>query len=320
MTVPFFGYHMPSYSFPGVPPERLFEHVAELAVEAERAGFDMVTVMDHFYQIRGVGPETEPMLESYSTLAALSQRTRTIRLSALVTGVTYRNPAHLAKIVTTLDILSKGRAMLGLGAAWNEDEHAGYGFEFPPIGRRMDRLEEALKIARLMFSEQRPSFTGRYFRIERALNEPRPLQAGGPRILVGGAGEKRTLRLVARYADISNWFPGIEESRRKMGILDGYCEEEGRDPGTILRTVMAPCLLALDQADARRIKERIPPERLAVVGEPVTPDHALERLAPYLELGIGGFTFSNANLSTPELIAAAGEVKRALGGGGEGAS
>lgn len=283
-----------------------------MAGAAEAAGFDMVTVMDHFYQIRGVGAETEPMLESYTTLAALSQRTKTVRLSALVTGVTYRNPALLAKMVTTLDILSKGRAILGLGAAWNEDEHAGYGFEFPPIGRRMDRLDEAAHIAKLMFTEERPTFTGKYFQIDRALNVPRPIQAGGPRLLIGGAGEQRTLRIVAKYADISNWFPGLEDTKRKLGLLEGYCEQLGRDPGTILKTVMSPCLLALDEEQARQMKARIPAERLAMTGDPVRPEQAAELLQPYLDAGIGGFTFGNPNLSTPELLAAAGELKRHL--------
>jgi F420-dependent oxidoreductase-like protein len=312
MAAPFFGYHLPNYTFPGTSDDALFDHVAALAVAAETAGFDMVTVMDHYYQIRGVGQETEPMMESYTTLAALSQRTQTVRLSALVTGVTYRNPALLAKMVTTLDVLSKGRAILGIGAAWNEDEHVGYGFDFPPIGRRMDRLEEAVQIARLMFTEERPSFTGKYFRIDRALNVPRPIQAGGPKILIGGAGEKRTLRIVAKYADISNWFPGVEETKRKIGILERYCEEEGRDPSTILKTVMQPCLLALDEAQAHQLKQRIPPERLAISGDPVTPDQAAERLQPYLEAGIGGFTFGNPNLFSAELLAAAGELKRTL--------
>ena len=312
MTVPFFGYHLPNYSFPGTADEALFDHVADMVVAAEAAGFDMVTVMDHFYQIRGVGVETEPMLESYTTLAALSQRTKTICLSALVTGVTYRNPALLAKMVTTLDVLSKGRAILGLGAAWNDDEHAGYGFEFPPIGRRMDRLDEAAHIAKLMFTEERPSFTGKYFHIDRALNVPRPIQPGGPRLLIGGAGEQRTLRIVAKYADISNWFPGLEDTKRKIGILERYCEEEGRDPAAILKTVMSPCLLALDEAEARQIRERIPAERLAVMGDPVLPAEAAELLQPYLDAGIGGFTFGNPNLNTPELLTAAGELKRQL--------
>ena len=312
MAAPFFGYHMPNYSFPGTADDSLFDHVADMTVAAEAAGFDMLTVMDHFYQIRGVGSETEPMLESYTTLAALSQRTKTIRLSALVTGVTYRNPALLVKMVTTLDVVSRGRAILGLGAAWNEDEHAGYGFEFPPIGRRMDRLEKAARIAKLMFTEERPTFAGRYFKIDRALNVPRPIQAGGPQLLIGGGGEERTLRIVAKYADISNWFPGLEDTKRKIDILERYCEEAGRDPSAILKTVMSPCLLALNGAQARQIKERIPAERLATMGDPVLPAQAAERLQPYLDAGIGGFTFGNPNLNTPELLAAAGELKRLL--------
>jgi F420-dependent oxidoreductase-like protein len=285
-----FGYHMPSFSFPAVPPERLFDHAAGLAQAAEQAGFDLVTVMDHFYQIGPVGPETEPMLEAYTTLGALAARTSRIRLSALVTGVTYRNPALLVKQVTTLDVVSSGRAIFGIGAAWNEDEHVGYGFEFPPIGKRMDRLEEALQIARLMFAEERPSFQGRYYRIERALNNPRPLQPGGPKILVGGGGEKRTLRLVARYADLSHWFGSLEDGKRKLEILDRYCEEEGRDPAAITRTLSAPVTLKLGddlEAHARVLRE-------------------------FMDAGFQGFTFRNPNLNTPELLGMAGELKKLL--------
>jgi F420-dependent oxidoreductase-like protein len=312
MSAPFFGYHMPSFTFEGVAPVDLFSHVADLAQTAEEAGFDMVSLMDHFYQIRGVGEETEPMLEAYTTLGALSQRTRKVLLGTMVTGVTYRNPALLVKEVTTLDVLSRGRAVLGLGAAWNEDEHRGYGFEFDRVGRRMDRLEEALRIARAMFTEDRPTFEGRYFRIDRALNVPRPLQPGGPRILVGGGGEQRTLRLVARYADISNWFGGIEEMRRKGEILERYCAEEGRDPSTILRTANAPLMITTGPEDSRRLEARIPEERRRLVGPPLSPDQAAERLSSFLDAGIGGFTFGNANLFDRELILAAGEVKRLL--------
>src|SRR5256714_12183766 len=166
---PFFGFHMPNYTYPGIPDDRLFDHVIEQARAAEAAGFDLVTVMDHLYQINGVGPETAPMLEAYTTLAAIATQTKRVKLGTLVTGVTYRNAALLAKQVTTLDVISKGRAILGIGAAWNEDEHLGYGFEFPPIARRMDRLEEAVTIAKLMFTEERPSFEGKVYR-----NEPAP--------------------------------------------------------------------------------------------------------------------------------------------------
>src|SRR2546426_7688708 len=151
----FFGFHMPTFTFPGVPNDRLFDSVVDNAKAAEDAGFDLITVMDHFYQIRGIGPETEPMMEAYTTLSALATQTERVRLGTLVTGVTYRNPALLAKIVTTLDVISKGRAILGIGAAWYEPEHVGFGFGFPPAGERLDRLEEAVQICRALFREDR---------------------------------------------------------------------------------------------------------------------------------------------------------------------
>src|SRR2546430_830160 len=235
--MPFFGYHMPSFTFPGVSPEQLFDHVGGLARSAESAGFELVTVMDHFYQITGIGKEEEPMLEGYTTLGALARETSRVRLATLVTGVTYRNPALVAKMITTLDVISKGRMICGMGAAWNESEHIGYGIPFPPIRERMDRLDEALNIIKLMFTQERPSFSGTHYRIDRALNVPRPVQPGGPKILVGGGGEKRTLRLVARYADMSHWFGPLADIKRKSEILDRYCDEEGRDPATITRTM-----------------------------------------------------------------------------------
>jgi F420-dependent oxidoreductase-like protein len=309
----YFGYHMPSFSFPGVPPDGLFEHVAGLAQAAETAGFDHVTVMDHFYQIHGVGPETEPMLEAYATLGGIAARTTRIRLGTLVTGVTYRNPALVAKTSTTLDVISAGRVILGIGAAWNADEHAGYGFGFPPVGERMDRLEEALQIVKLMFTEERPSFQGRFYRIERALNSPRPIQPGGPRILVGGLGERRTLRLVARYADMSNFTPlPLGDLRHKLEVLERHCEAEGRDPSTIFKTVMAPFTLVSGEREARELGGRLPADA-PVRSRPATVDQAAEILGEHLDAGFQGFTFRNPNLSTPELINLAGELKRQLG-------
>jgi F420-dependent oxidoreductase-like protein len=267
---------------------------------AEAAGFDFVTLMDHFYQIRGVGPETEPMLEAYTTLSALATRTTRVRLATLVTGVTYRNPALLAKMVTTLDVISGGRAILGIGAAWNESEHIGYGYEFPPIRERMDRLSEALTIARLMFTQDRPSFSGRYYRIERALNSPRPLQSGGPKILVGGGGEKRTLRLAAEHADITHWFiQSVDEFKHKSEVLQRHCDAVGRDSSTIVRTMHAPFDLALG---ARRQSS----------SRAVEPEQAADILSEYVRAGAQGFTFRNPNLSTPELLEAAGRVKTLL--------
>jgi len=308
---PFFGYHMPLFTFPGVPDDQLFEHLVSLVQAAEKAGFDMVTVMDHFYQIRGVGPEEASMLEAYTLLGGLAARTSRVRLGTMVTGVTYRNPALLAKMVTTLDIVSGGRAILGLGAAWNEDEHKGYGFDFPPMRERMDRFEEALEICHLMFTEERPSFQGTYYRIDRALNRPRPIQPGGPKILIGGSGERRTLRMVARFGDISNWFGGLDELKHKNEVLLAHCEAVGRDPSTIVRTVMAPVLLVSDVRDAEPLLAHIPPERRASLIA-ATPARAAEALAPYREAGFDGFILRNPMLSTVESIALAGELIAAM--------
>jgi len=302
-----FGLHLPNYTFPGTPPERLFDHVADLASAAETAGFSLVTVMDHFYQIRGVGPETDPMLESYATLAALSQRTKRVRLGTLVTGVTYRNPAILAKTVTTLDVLSGGRAVLGLGAAWNDDEHRGYGLDFPPVRERMDRLDEALTICRAMFAEERPSFTGQYYRIEEALDSPRPIQPGGPKVIVGGGGEQRTLKIAAKHADMTHWFPlGLETLTRKKQVLADHCAAIGRAPATIELTMATPVLPAVDEARGAELLARLPPERRGSVA--TTPQQLADGLRPYLDLGFTGFTFNNPVLSTPESIAMTGEA------------
>src|SRR5439155_8630529 len=192
-----FGLQIPNFTL-GVPDDRLFEEVAGIATTAEESGYDSVWVMDHFYQLPPLGGPAQPMLEAYTLLGALGARTERVRLGTLVTGVTYRNPALLAKIVTTLDVITSGRAILGIGAAWHDVEHQGLGFEFPPAGERLDRLEEAVQICRAMFREERPSFAGRHYRIEEAWNVPRPVQPGGPAIMIGGGGEKRTLRLVAQ--------------------------------------------------------------------------------------------------------------------------
>jgi F420-dependent oxidoreductase-like protein len=305
---PWFGLHLPSFTFPDAPPERLFDALLEQVRAAETAGFSLVSVMDHLYQIPGNGVVTDPMLEGWATLAALSRETTRVRLATLVTGVTYRNPALLAKTATTLDVLSGGRAILGIGAAWNEEEHRGYGFDFPAIGERMDRLDEALTIIRAMFTEERPSFTGTHYRIDAALNVPRPITPGGPPILVGGGGEQRTLRIAAKYADMTHWFAiGLEALRHKNEVLEGYCVAIGRDPATIERTIGAPVIVAATEAEAQSYLERIPPERrpFVVAG---TPDRAAEALQPYLEAGFTGFTFNNPVLPNAEAINAAGEL------------
>jgi F420-dependent oxidoreductase-like protein len=304
---PFFGYHMPSFTFAGVADADLFGRVVELAQSAEAAGFDMVTVMDHFYQIGPVGSVDEPMLEAYTALGALAMKTERVLLGTMVTGVTYRNPALLAKIVTTLDVISKGRAVLGIGAAWNDVEHTGYGFEFPPIGRREDRLEEALTIARAMFTQDQPSFDGKYYRIASARNNPRPIRDGGPKIMVGGGGEKRTLKLAAQFADITNWFGGFAEASAKLAVLDRHCEAVGRDPSEILRTVSVPLLLVPSEREKSAVLATIPEDRRAAMTA-ATVTEAVEFLDPYIEAGFGGFIFRNATARTPEAVALIGEL------------
>jgi F420-dependent oxidoreductase-like protein len=307
---PWFGLHLPTFTYPDTPPDRLYERVVEQVRTAEREGFSLVTVMDHLYQIPGNGPITDPMLEAWSTLTALARDTTRVRLGTLVTGVTYRNPAFLAKTVTTLDVISGGRALLGLGAAWNDVEHVGYGYEFPPIRERMDRLDEALTIIRAMFTEDRPSFEGRHYRIVEALNVPRPIAPGGPRILVGGGGEQRTLRIAAAHADLTHWFAlGLETLLHKTEVLEGYCEAIGRDPATIERTIQAPVIVAETEVAARALIDRVPPDRRPFVTAG-TPAQAADGLRPYLDAGFTGFTFNNTIYRTPEAIGCVGELLR----------
>jgi F420-dependent oxidoreductase-like protein len=303
-----FGYHLPSYTHPDTTAETLFDRVVEQAQAAEEAGFGLVTVMDHLYQIGGVGQVDEPMLEGWLTLAAIARETQRVRLGTLVTGVTYRNPALLAKQVTTLDTISGGRAILGLGAAWNDVEHEGYGFEFPAVRDRMDRLDEALAIIKLMFTEDRPSFHGEHYQIERALNVPRPVHPGGPPILVGGGGEQRTLRIAAKHADMTHWFAlGLDALKHKKEVLEQRCAEVGRDPSTIELTMGAPVIVVGSEAEKDAALAMIPPERRPYVNVG-QPEQVADAVRPYIEAGFTGFTFNNTLYRTPEQIARVGDL------------
>jgi F420-dependent oxidoreductase-like protein len=229
------GLHVPDFTWPGGP-ERLAGRLAEVARTAEAAGFDRLSVMDHVWQIGPVGPVDHEMLEGYTTLGFLAAHTTRVRLLTLVTGVVYRPPGLLAKIVTTLDVLSGGRAWLGLGAAWNEEESRGLGLPFPPTAERFERLEETLQICLQMWSGAEAPYQGRHYRLERTLNSPQPLSRPRPPILIGGSGERKTLRLVARYADACNLFAGPDVAR-KLAVLREHCEREGRDYDEIEKTV-----------------------------------------------------------------------------------
>jgi F420-dependent oxidoreductase-like protein len=233
-----FGLQISRFDWPGHPATTRTT-LAEVAQAAEEAGFTSLWVMDHFLQIPQVGREWEDMLESYTTLAYLAGVTDRIRLGTLVTGVTYRNIAHLAKIVATLDVVSGGRAMCGIGAAWFEREHRLYGWDFPPLPERYALLEDALELLPLMWGPGSPSFEGRTLSVAEATCYPRPLQERIP-ILVGGSGERRTLRLVARHADACNLFGDPDRVRHKLTVLRDHCAAEGRDPAAITVTHLAP--------------------------------------------------------------------------------
>jgi F420-dependent oxidoreductase-like protein len=232
-----FGLQVPRFDWPGHPATTRAT-IAEVARAAEDAGFTSLWLMDHFVQIPQVGREWEDMLESHTTLGYLAGVTERIRLGTLVTGITYRNIAHLAKIVATLDVLSGGRAVCGVGAAWFEREHRLYGWEFPSRAERFARLEDALQLLPLMWGAGAPRFEGRTITVDAATCYPRPLQERIP-ILVGGSGERRTLRLVARHADACNLFGDPETVRHKIGVLQEHCAAEGRDPATVEVTHLA---------------------------------------------------------------------------------
>jgi F420-dependent oxidoreductase-like protein len=229
------GLQIPDFSTPRGP-ERLGPELATVARTADDAGFEYIAVMDHFFQIPAVGPAEREMLEAYTTLGYLAACTSRAALLTVITGTVYRDPGVLAKIVTTLDVLSKGRAWLGIGAAWNEQESRGLGIPFPPVAERFERLEETLQICLQMWHGDESPYHGKHYQLERPLNSPQSLSRPHPPIMIGGGGEKKTLRLVARYADACNVFAGRDEAR-KLDVLRQHCEAVGRDYDTIYKTV-----------------------------------------------------------------------------------
>jgi F420-dependent oxidoreductase-like protein len=251
------GLQIPNFTWPGSP-ANLGGKLAEIARTADEAGFASLWVMDHFFQIgsrdrsMGLGPAEDLMLEGYSTLSYLAAVTKKVRLGTLVTGVIYRYPGILIKTVTTLDVLSGGRAYLGIGAAWNEREAIGLGVPFPPVAERFRRLEEALQIAQQMWSENNGPYSGKYYQLAETLCSPQPLSQPHPPILIGGTGEKKTLRLVAQYADACNLFArmGNETLRVKLDVLKQHCDKVGRDYATIEKTALDTAYLAPGQSSA----------------------------------------------------------------------
>lgn len=251
------GLQIPNFTWPGGPQE-IRSKLAEIARTADEAGFSSLWVMDHFFQIGrpnnpgGLGPAEDEMLEGYSTLSYMAGFTQKVTLGTMVTGVIYRHPGILIKTVTTLDVLSGGRACLGIGAAWNEREARGLGVPFPPPGERLERLEETLQIALQMWSGNNGPYNGKYYQLAETLCSPQPLSKPRPPILIGGMGEKKTLRLVAQYADACNIFlsMGLDTVRNKLTVLKKHCETLGRNYADIEKTTLGTVQLAKDQMSA----------------------------------------------------------------------
>lgn len=245
------GLQIPDFTWPGGP-EALASTLRAIATTADEGGFASLWVMDHLFQIPLVGPPEHDMLEGYGTLHWLAAQTRRVKLGTMVTGVTYRHPGVLVKTLTTLDVLSEGRAMLGIGAAWFDREHYGLGVPFPPLAERFERLEETLQIAKQMWSEDDGAYEGHHYHLQETLCVPQPLQHPHPPILIGGMGERKTLRLVAEYADACNLFTyeGVDVVRHKLAVLRDHCDSLERDYDTIEKTCLTSIALGPERQSA----------------------------------------------------------------------
>lgn len=315
------GYQIPNFDYPGLDRSDAFAATVSSAVAAEAAGFDTVMVMDHFYQLPGLGAPDNSMLECYTLLGALAQHTSRVRLGALVTGNTYRNPAILAKSITTLDHVSGGRAQLGIGSGWFELEHDSFGIEFGTFTDRFEKLEEALQVILPMLRGERPTFAGKHYNVVDAINEPAPLSRIP--VMIGGSGEKKTLRMVAQYADLGNLTCDPAEVPRKLEALAGHCDRLGRDRGEIVLSWNRSACIAPTTAEAEADRNAFLATRgmdytslpadiqamidaVLVVGDAATVG---EKFAEWKATGIDGFTVSlPAQGHMPDKVALLGEV------------
>jgi F420-dependent oxidoreductase-like protein len=315
------GYQIPNFTYPGMGPAEVFENICAQAKAADKSGFDSVLVMDHFYQLPVLGDPDQIMFEAYTLLSALAQHTKTVRLGALVTGNTYRNPAVLGKIVTALDVVSGGRAMCNIGAGWFEREHADFGIDFDTFTVRFEKLEESLQILLGMLRNQRPTLAGKHYKVESVINNPAPLSKVP--LMVGGGGEKKTLRMVAQYADLGNLTCGKAEVPRKVEVLAEHCERLGRKRSEITLSWLRRALIAPTMEQARvemasflgargvdyasfdeESKRKF--EADWVFGD---PDTVGEILSNDLALGVDGYVLSLvANGHNPERVQLLGET------------
>ncbi len=299
------GFQIPNFSY-GTGVEQLFPTVIAQAREAESAGFDSVFVMDHFYQLPMLGSPDQPMLEAYTTLGALATATERVQLGALVTGNPYRNPTLLAKVITTLDVASAGRAILGIGTGWFELEHQQLGFEFGTFTDRFNRLDEALEIILPMLKGERPTFSGKWYRAENALANPR--YRDHVPLMIGGSGEKKTIPLAARHFDHLNVIAGFDQLPAKVKVVRESCEAIGRDPST-LETSMLLTVLLDENANPDQVPEEMS-QRMLIGG----PDYIAEQVqAKVLDAGIDGVII-NMPFYAPGVVTAAAEALRPLVG------
>jgi F420-dependent oxidoreductase-like protein len=310
------GYQIPNFTYPSVSNDGIFDAVIAGAKAAEKSGFDRILLMDHFHQLPGVGDIDSEILECYTTLAAIAQHTSSVRLSALVTGNTYRNPAILAKIVTTLDHVSHGRATLGIGSGWFEQEHDAFGIPFNTFTERFEKLEEALNIILPMLRDGRATLSGDHYDVTDAINSPPPVSRIP--LMIGGSGEKKTLRMVAQYADESNLTCAVDEIPRKLDALAAHCEGLGRDRSEIAVTKLMNVVIgnthdeAVAAVDAYVENHGWPAEVAELmVGQVVLgdPGEVGEAIGDAIAAGLDGITLNLvANAHDPEMVALAGRT------------
>lgn len=305
------GLQIPSFRLGGAPTTEMFETVVLIARAAEESGFDSIWVHDHLHQSPFSGPEDDPLPEAYVLLGAIAAVTERAWVGSMVSPVTTRPPGLIAKMVTTLDIVSGGRAVLGLGAGNHPAEHHAYGVPFASIGDRLSMLEEAVQICRLMFTGRETTFEGRHFRLSGALNVPQPVRPGGPPVMIGG-GSDRTLRLVARHADVCGLFGDVETIREKLGVLDRHCDAVGRDPREVVRTRLSALAIAETREEADRVAEEIRAlpmgeiaHREAVVGD---PDDVGRQVQSFLDAGLDGVVFTMPDVEHIDHVRLAGET------------
>lgn len=310
------GLQLSNFNFPGVPDAEIFDQLVLVAKSAEAAGFDSLWTMDHLHQLKEAGHREDPILEAYTTLAALATVTDTAKLGVLVSAVGFRNPALLAKMVTTIDVISRGRAILGLGAGWHEEEYRAYGLPYPAARERLAQLSEAVQICRAMFTRIEPEFSGDHFYIDGPLNFPMPTSLRGPAILIGGGGERVTIPLVARFADACNFFGPPAVVRHKIEVLDAACAEIGRDPREVTRTWLGHGILADSETELQSALDRLgrlygqsprAASEFALWGDEA---HITALRDEYLDAGLDGIILTLLDAGDPEYVTRLGSVLR----------